>query len=50
MAPFSASRHRYRYGNSICGCRRAITQGAAAFTAEAFVRLDRSAAFWAGDD
>jgi hypothetical protein len=47
MPPLTVTRDCYGCRNSRRGCRRGITQGGPAFTAEAFVRLDRGAAFWA---
>src|SRR6516162_8417652 len=49
MPPLTASRGRCRLG-TISGCRRGITQGGAAFTAKAFVRLDGCATFRAGGE
>jgi hypothetical protein len=50
MPPLAVGRQRYGCCISSGGCRRGITQGGAAFTAESFVGLDRGAAFCAGCD
>src|SRR5215472_18259120 len=44
MPPLPASRCRYGCTTSNSGCRRSITQGGAAFTAESFAGLVGSAA------
>ena len=46
MPPLTASRRRYEL-RTINGCRRGNTQGGAAFSAKAFVRLDGCATFGA---